>query len=86
MAIEEIVIPDSVKKDLRRLPVQVRQKFYEQLERYLKDPAHPSLRIHPLRSRPGISSLSITMKYRATFYVEGVRLIIEAVGTHGIYR
>jgi mRNA-degrading endonuclease RelE of RelBE toxin-antitoxin system len=86
LAIEEIVIPDSVKKDLRELPAQIRHKFYEQLERCLQNPSHPSLRIHQLRSRPGIKSLSITMKYRATFYVEGSRLIIEAVGTHEIYR
>ena len=86
MAIEEIVVPDSVKKDLQKLPAQIRRKFYEQLERYLQNPANPSLRVHALRSRPGIQSLSITMKYRATFSVEGNRLIIEAVGAHEIYR
>lgn len=86
MTIDEIVIPDSVQRDLRKLPPPIRHKFYEQLERYLQNPAHPSLRVHELRSRPGIKSLSLIRKYRVAFFIEGNRLIIEAVGTHEIYR
>lgn len=70
MAIKEIVIPDSVQRDLRKLPLPIRRKFYEQLGRYLQNPAHPSLRVHELRSCPGIKSLSLTKKYRVTFFME----------------
>ena len=84
--INEIVIPDSVQRDLRKLPSLIRRKFYAQLERYLQNPAHPALRVHELRSRPGIKSLSLTMKYRVTFFIEGDQLVVEAVGTHEIYR
>ncbi len=86
MAINEIVIPDSVQRDLRKLPPSIRRKFYEQLERYLQNPAPPSLRVHELWSHAGIKSLSLTMKYRVTFFIERNQLIVEAVGTHEIYR
>jgi len=86
LAIKEIIVPESLRKDLLKLPANVRELFYKKLDLYLKNPSHRSLRVHSLKSRPKIKSLSITRHYRATFYIEGQKLVIEAVGGHEIYR
>ena len=39
-----IVIPDAVLKKLNNLPREIRIKFWEQLERLLRNPAYPGLR------------------------------------------
>ncbi len=86
MAIKEIIVPDSVRKDLQKLPANVRELFYRKLGLYVRNPSHRSLRVHSLKSRPKVKSLSITRHYRATFYIEGEKMVIEAVGSYEVYR
>ncbi len=86
MAIREIVVPASVRRDLQKLPPHIREAFYKKLALYLQNPRHPSLRVHQLQSKPGIFSLSLSRAYRATFFLKGDQLVVEAVGTHEIYR
>ncbi len=76
-----IVIPDSVLKELNALPKEIRLKFWEQLERLISNPSHPSLRNEKLK---GIEhwAFSITMHYRATYIRDRSSIIVTAVGTH----
>jgi len=76
-----IVIPDSILKNLNGLPREIRIKFWEQLEKLVSNPSYPSLRNEKLK-RTDQWAFSITMDYRATYLRDKAEIIITAVGTH----
>jgi mRNA-degrading endonuclease RelE of RelBE toxin-antitoxin system len=76
-----IVIPDSVVRAHNALPKEIRLKFWEQLERLLANPAHPSLRNEKLKGTDQWA-FSITMNYRATYFRDKSNVVITAIGTH----
>lgn len=80
--IDRLVIPKPVEKKLRKLPQQIRKKFWDGLERLLENPAYPSLRNKPIRGSKHDWEFSITMNYRATYRIEGNALILTNVGKH----
>lgn len=68
--IKRIYIPDSLKKRLKnkkKLPEQVRKKFYWCLDMLLKNPKHPSLRHKPIQGTADKWEFSITMNYRCVY-------------------
>jgi len=77
----DIIIPETVLKRLNSLPKEIRLKFWDQLERLIRNPSHPSLRNEKLT---GIDqwAFSITMHFRATYVRTKAALIITAIGTH----
>jgi len=77
----DIVIPDSVLKNLNALPKEIRIKFWEQMEKLISNPSYPGLRNEKLKSADHWA-FSITMNYRATYIRNKTSLIITAVGTH----
>jgi len=77
----DLVIPQSVLRNLNSLPREVRLKFWEQLERLTTNPSHPSLRSEKLRGSEQWA-FSITMNYRATYFRDKRSIVITAVGTH----
>lgn len=72
---------ESAIGDLNRLPKEIRLKFFDQGERLLKNPAHPSLRNEKLSGREEWA-FSITMNYRAVYIRTYEEIIIVAVSTH----
>jgi mRNA-degrading endonuclease RelE of RelBE toxin-antitoxin system len=76
-----IVIPDSVVRALNALPKEIGLKFWEQLERLLANPAHPSLRNEKLKGTDQWA-FSITMNYRASYFRDKSNVVITAIGTH----
>lgn len=77
----DIVIPDSVLKNLNALPKEIRIKFWEQMEKLISNPSYPGLRNEKLKGTDHWA-FSITMNYRATYIRSKTSLIITAVGTH----
>ena len=77
----DIVIPDSVLKNLNALPKEIRIKFWEQMEKLISNPSYPGLRNEKLKCADHWA-FSITMNYRATYIRNKTSLIITAVGTH----
>jgi hypothetical protein len=77
----DIVIPDTVLKNLNGLPKEIRLKFWEQLERLIRNPSHPSLRNEKLTGTDQWA-FSITMNFRATYVRTKTALVITAIGTH----
>ena len=77
----DIVIPDSVLKNLNALPKEIRIKFWEQMEKLTSNPSYPGLRNEKLKGADHWA-FSITMNYRATYIRNKTSLIITAVGTH----
>jgi hypothetical protein len=70
-----------VLQKLNSLRKEIRLKFWDQLERLIRNPSHPSLRNEKLT---GIDqwAFSITMNYRATYVRAKTARIITAIGTH----
>ena len=77
----DIVVPESVLKALNALPKEVRIKFWEQLERLIRNPSHPGLRNEKLTGTEHWA-FSVTMNYRATYVRSSDSIVITAIGTH----
>jgi len=76
------------KKRLSKLPQNIRERFYERLEIFLKDPHHPSLNNHSVnKAYPGRKSINITGDYRAIFQEYKGCILFTNIGTHSqLYR
>ena len=69
---------------LRRHP-DLRQQYLKTLQVLEANPAHPSLRLHPLRGKlDGLHSVSINLSYRITLelLIEDGKIIPVNVGDH----
>jgi mRNA-degrading endonuclease RelE of RelBE toxin-antitoxin system len=77
----KISITESVMKDLNDLPKEIRLKFFEQMEKLMKSPSHPSLRNEKLSGREEWA-FSITMQYRAVYIRTSSEFLIIAIGSH----
>jgi mRNA-degrading endonuclease YafQ of YafQ-DinJ toxin-antitoxin module len=73
---------------LRRHP-DLRQQYLKTLQVLQANPAHPSLRLHPLRGKlDGLHSVSINLSYRITLelLIQDGKIIPVNVGDHdGVY-
>jgi toxin HigB-1 len=71
-------------KFLKQHP-QLQQTYLKTLQLLEVNPAHPSLRLHPLRGKlAGLHSVSINLSYRITLelLIEDQQIIPIAVGDH----
>lgn len=75
---------DRFKKDYRRLPPDIQSRLDEKLRFLVRDPRHPSLRIHKLRRVEGIWEFSVTTNYRVVFEMEGEYCVLLGAGPHHI--
>jgi len=72
------------KKQYKKLPPKIRQRFSERVELLVENRTDPQLRLHPLKgSYQGYWSIDITGDIRALFIQRGDEIIIFAlIGTH----
>jgi len=77
----DVVVPESVLKALNALPKEIRIKFWDQLEKLIRNPSHPSLRNEKLAGTEHWA-FSVTMNYRATYVRSSDSIVITAIGTH----
>ncbi len=75
---------DRFKKDYQKLPSDIQQRVDQKLRFLLRDPRHPSLRVHKLRGVEGLWEFSVTMNYRVIFETEGEYYVLLGVGSHRI--
>lgn len=76
----KIVLPDTVIKRLNDLPKEIRIKFWEQIEKLIKDPSYLSLRNEKLAGT-NQWAFSVSMNYRATCIRSETSIIITGIGT-----
>jgi mRNA-degrading endonuclease RelE of RelBE toxin-antitoxin system len=76
-----IVIPDSVINRLNNLPKEIRIKFWEQVEKLIRNPSYPALRNEKLKGT-NQWAFSISMNYRVTYFRSESDIIITGIGTH----
>jgi len=73
------------------LPDEIKRAAVAAYARFSRDPSHPGLRCHPLRSSgrgqhfPGSVSITVTMNYRATYIVQNGVSVWYWIGSHADY-
>lgn len=77
----KIVLPDTVVKKLNGLPKEIRIKFWEQIEKLVKNPSYPSLKNEKLVGA-NQWAFSVSINYRATYIRGESSIIITGIGTH----
>lgn len=83
--IKEILLSESVRKKLKKpkiLPVEIRDKFIWSVQTLLSNPRHPSLRHKKIQGRENEWEISITMNYRAVYFLKEARVCFTAIGKH----
>lgn len=74
-----------------KFPKRAQELATAAFRQFVADPDHPSLRRHPLedsdkgRHRAGSFSVSITMRYRAIYAVDGTVNVWYWIGSHNDY-
>lgn len=70
-------------KQAKNLDVRLRQKLYERITLFIKNPLDPSLRNHALKGRYKLyRSIDITGDVRALYLTHKGQVIFDTVGTH----
>ena len=81
---KELVFSERFKKNYQDLPTAIRKRFDKQLNLFLDNPKHPSLRIHRYKSEADVWEAYVTMQYRFTFSILETAIIFRNIGPHRI--
>ena len=75
---------ERFKQDFKSLPEAIQRRSETQLERFLENPRHPSLRIKKMSGFQDIWEGRITQRHRFTLQIRGDTCILRRIGTHDI--
>lgn len=76
---------------LATLPAKIRVTVKVRFKQFVANPRNVSLRLHRLKDHargqhlPGSYSVSVTMKYRAIFFIDGQVNVWYWIGSHADY-
>jgi mRNA-degrading endonuclease RelE of RelBE toxin-antitoxin system len=62
----EILISETFRKQLARLPKDIQKKVLKAMRLLAEDPRHPSLQTKPIEGAPGIYEARVDQRYRMT--------------------
>ena len=88
MLVHEISYHPTFVREFKKLSIEDQKRAATTEERFLNNPLHPSLRLHPLKGRlTGYFSISVTQKLRIIFIRrENGEIVFLSIGMHDIYR
>ena len=79
----EPILHKIFKKNFKKLPPQIQNKFFERIEIFKKDKFQLILNNHSVEKRfPGCRSINITGDYRAIFEESNGIVTFINIGTH----
>ena len=80
----DVVFGKKFKKQYKKLPQEIQDKFDERLDLFRHNPQSRLLNIHKLRGRGEcLFSMNVTGNYRALFLWEGAKSVqFRKIGTH----
>ncbi|PIR92050.1 type II toxin-antitoxin system mRNA interferase toxin, RelE/StbE family [Candidatus Falkowbacteria bacterium CG10_big_fil_rev_8_21_14_0_10_44_15] len=87
MIVKDIEYSKSFCKDLKKLPIEIKERAIK-IERIFKaNPLHPSLRLHKLHGKlKDFWYISVAMDYRIIFVrTDNGVIIFFSIGKHDIY-
>jgi mRNA-degrading endonuclease RelE of RelBE toxin-antitoxin system len=73
-------------REYRKLSQKIQKATDKQLELFLSDPGHPSLKIKKMQDPRDIWEGRITQSYRFTFQIEDDTYVLRKVGTHDMLK
>lgn len=73
-------------KDFKRLPLEIKERVGEVLERFTSDSRHPSLHVKKMEGAPDIWELRVSDNYRITFRFVEEGVLLRRIGTHNALR
>lgn len=79
----KVVYSDNFKKNVEKLPIEIKRQLKKKLEIMFENPRHSSLRVKKLKGRKdGLFEASINMDIRMTWeYVDG-GILLRNIGEH----
>jgi mRNA-degrading endonuclease RelE of RelBE toxin-antitoxin system len=77
---------ERFRKDFRRLPSDIQERFEKMLELFLADPRHLSLRVKKMEGAAGIWEFRVSDSYRVTCERDPDGLLLRRVGAHDVLR
>ncbi len=78
-----LVRTERFRKSVLELDKRTREKLKRQLELFVSDPRHPSLRVKKIKGTRSIFEARVNDLYRMTFqYGEKGEIILRVVGPH----
>lgn len=80
--IREIIIPFSLRKRIKKLPREIKNKLYWCIDILIKNENHPSLRHRKIEGTDIYWEFSITMNYRGVYRKEADKAFLVEVGKH----
>ena len=81
---KKLIFARNFKKNYKKLPAHLRERFDKQLSLFTENPQHPSLKIHRYRTEENVWEGYVTDKYRFTFSITDEGYIFRNVGPHSI--
>ena len=72
------------KKEYNKLPKEIQKAFDQELQLFLQNMSHPSLRVKRIQGTKDRWEGSVTMKYRFTFEFLENGVIFRTIGTHNV--
>ncbi len=80
--IREVIVPPTLRKKIKKLPEEIRKKFYWSAGMLLENESHPSLRHKKIQGVEGYWEFSLTMNYRCVYYREANNAVLLEIGKH----
>ena len=81
---KKLVFTRNFKKNYKKLPAYIQERFDKQLKLFTENPRHPSLKIHLYRTEANVWEGYVTDKYRFTFSISEEGYIFRNIGSHSI--
>jgi mRNA-degrading endonuclease YafQ of YafQ-DinJ toxin-antitoxin module len=78
-----ITYKKQFEKNFKKLPLKIKEQFYERLEVFISNKFDVGLNNHSVdKVFPGCKSINITGDYRAIFAEENNSVVFITIGTH----
>ena len=77
-----IVRTDKFKRDFKKIPFHVQQRFVKKIVLFADDTHHPSLRVKKMKGHENRWEGSIDMFYRFTFEIHEGDFLLRRIGPH----
>lgn len=79
-----IIFTRNFKKNYKKLPREIQERFDKQLVLFTSNPKHHSLKIRRYRTEKNVWEGYISDKYRFTFSIADTGYIFRNIGPHSI--
>jgi mRNA interferase RelE/StbE len=81
---KRLIFTRNFKKNYKKVPRQIQERFDKQLRFFVENPKHPSLQIHRYKKEENAWEGYVSSGYRFTFSIVDEGYVFRNIGPHGI--